>query len=86
MDNSRQKPKRTDSLRLSQEFSEKIFTETMQRIEITNFTVIMDDIRNYRPLTATQLEQLHTLSDSEKIEIIQTYNTMISTLENTINA
>jgi hypothetical protein len=28
------KPKRTDTLRLTQEFSEKFFMETMKRIEI----------------------------------------------------
>jgi hypothetical protein len=80
------KPKRTDTLRLTQEFSEKFFMETMKRIEITDLSVIMDDIRNYRPLTETQLAQLPTLSDSKKIEIIKTYNTMFASLENIINA
>jgi len=86
MDPSSQRPKRTDTLRLTQEFSEKFFKETMQRIAITDLSVIIDDIRNYRTLTETQLAQLDKLSDSDKIEIIKTYNTMFATLENVINA
>jgi uncharacterized protein YjgD (DUF1641 family) len=86
MDDSRQRPKRTDTLRLTQEFSEKFFKETMQRIAITDLSVIIDDIRNYRTLTDVQLAQLRELSDADKIEIIQTYNTMFGTLENVINA
>lgn len=82
----RQKPKRTDTLRLTQEFSEKFFKETMQRITITDLSVIIDDIRNYRTLTDVQLAQLRDLSDADKIEIIQTYNTMFASLENVINA
>jgi hypothetical protein len=86
MDASRQRPKRTDTLRLTQEFSEKFFKETMQRIAITDLSVMIDDIRNYRTLTDVQLAQLRELSDADKIEIIQTYNTMFATLENVINA
>ena len=77
----RQCPKRTDTLRLTQEFSEKFFMETMRRIEITDFIIMMDDIRNYRTLTETQLSQLTNLSESEKIEIIKMYNTMFATLD-----
>ena len=86
MDASRQRPKRTDTLRLTQEFSEKFFKETMQRIAITDLSVMIDDIRNYRTLTDVQLALLRELSDADKIEIIQTYNTMFATLENVINA
>lgn len=75
------KPNRQDTLRLTQEFSEKFFMETMRRIEITGFVIIMDDIRNYRTLTETQLSQLANLSEHEKIEIIKMYNTMFSTLD-----
>jgi hypothetical protein len=82
----RQRPKRTDTLRLTQKFSEKFFMEIMKRIEITDLSVIIDDIRNYITLTETQLAQLDKLSDSDKIEIIKTYNTMFATLENVINA
>jgi hypothetical protein len=60
------KPSRTDTLRLTQEFSENFFMETMKRIEITDFIVMIDDIRNYRTLTETQLVQLPALSDSQK--------------------
>jgi len=86
MDPSRQRPKRTDTLRLTQEFSEKFFKETMQRIVITDLSIMIDDIRNYRTLTDVQLAQLRELSDADKIEIIQTYNTMFAALENVINA
>ena len=82
----RQNPKRTDTLRLTQEFSEKFFKETMNRIIITDLSVMIDDIRNYRTLTDVQLAQLRDLSDADKIEIIQTYNTMFASLENIINA
>jgi hypothetical protein len=80
------KPSRTDTLRLTQEFSERFFMETMKRIEITDFIIMIDDIRNYRTLTETQLVQLPALSDSQKIEIIKTYNTLVASLENIINA
>lgn len=86
MDASHKDPQRTDTLRLTQEFSEKFFMETMKRIEITDLSVIIDDIRNYRTLTETQLAQIDKLSDSHKIAIIKTYNTMFASLENIINA
>ena len=44
-----------------------------------------DDIKNYRVLTDIQLKQLYTLTETEKIEIIKTYNIMFSTIENLIN-
>ena len=44
-----------------------------------------DDIKNYRVLTDIQLKQLYALTETEKIEIIKTYNIMFSTIENLIN-
>jgi hypothetical protein len=44
-----------------------------------------DDIKNYRPLTDIQLEQVQQLSAAEKIEIIKTYNIMFASIENVIN-
>jgi len=79
--NLNSKPKRSNTLRLSQEFNEKYLSELRKNIEITDFTVMKDDIKNYKPLTSMQLLQLDKLTEAEKIEIIYLYNTMISTLE-----
>ena len=44
------RPTRNNTLRLSQEFNEKYFSELKKNIEITDFTVMKDDIKNYKPL------------------------------------
>jgi hypothetical protein len=75
---------KTDTLRLTTEFNEKFFQQFQKNIEITPFSVIIDDIKNYRTLTELQLIELKSLSDEEKIKIIKLYNTMFSTLENII--
>lgn len=54
-------------------------------INITDCSGMKDDIKNYRVLTDIQLKQLYTLTETEKIEIIKTYNIMFSTIENLIN-
>lgn len=79
------KPRRNDTLRLTQEFNEKYFDEIKQNIEISDLSVMKDDIKNYTPLTPVQLLQLDKLTESEKIDIIRLYNTMFSTLEDIIN-
>jgi len=71
-------PDRTDKLRLTQEFNEKFFSHTRKSIDITNISIMKDDIKNYRPLTDIQLTQLNDLTENEKIEIIKTYNIMFS--------
>ena len=63
----RSKPSRSDTLRLSQEFNEKYFNEIRKNIEINDFTIIKDDVSNYRPLTEIQLSQLETLTEKEKM-------------------
>jgi len=78
------KAKRSDTLRMSQEFNEKYFNEIRKNIEITDFSVMKDDIKNYKPLTPNQLLQLDNLTELEKIDIIHLYNTIISTLEDII--
>jgi len=83
-DNYNQKPKRSDTLRLTQEFNEKYFNEIRKNIEITNLSIIKDDIQNFKPLTPIQLLQLDKLTELEKIDIIRLYNTMFSTLEDMI--
>jgi hypothetical protein len=81
------KPNRKSTLRLTQEFNEKYFTEFRKRksLLIGNFSIMKYDITNYRPLSEQQLIQVETLSDTEKIELIKLYNTMFSTLENIVN-
>jgi hypothetical protein len=79
------KPNRKSTLRLTQEFNEKYFTQFRKSLLISNFSIMKDDITNYRPLSEQQLIQVETLSDTEKIEIIKLYNTMFNTIENIIN-
>jgi len=81
----KEKNKKTNTLRLTQEFNEKFFTYTRKRIDISNLSIMKDDIKNYRPLTDIQLEQVQQLSEAEKIEIIKTYNIMFASIENVIN-
>ena len=78
------KPKRSNTLRLSMEFNGKYFNEIRKNIEISDLSVMKDDIKSYKSLTPMQLLQLDKLTESEKIEIIHLYNTMISTLEDMI--
>jgi|UniRef100_A0A6C0D8A0 hypothetical protein len=82
--NSISKPKRSDTSRISQEFIEKYFNETNKIIIINDLSIMKDDIKNYKSLTPMQLIQLDKLSEQEKIDIIHLYNTMFSTLEDTI--
>ena len=79
------KPNRKSTLRLTQEFNEKYFTQFRKSLSISNFSIMKDDITNYRPLSQEQLIQVETLSDTEKIELIKLYNTMFDTLENIVN-
>ena len=83
--NSKLKLKRTDTLRMTQEFNEKYFNEIRKNIETIDLYVMKDDIKNYKPLTSTQLQQLDKLTELEKIDIIYLYNTMFSTLEDVID-
>ena len=43
-----------------------------------------DDIKNFRPLTDIQLEQLEILTEIEKIEIIKIYNVLLSSITDII--
>ena len=78
------KPNRKSTLRLTQEFNEKYFAEFRQSLSISNFSIMKDDITNYRPLSEEQLIQVEALTDSEKIELIKLYNIMFYTLENIV--
>jgi hypothetical protein len=79
------KPNRKITLRLTQEFNEKYFTQFRKSLLISNFSIMKEDITNYRPLSEEQLLQVETLTETEKIELIKLYNTMFSTLENIVN-
>ena len=48
-----------------------------------NYYVIYKDIANLRILTDTQLTLLDQLSDEEKIQLIKTYNAIITLLHDT---
>ena len=74
----------TDTLRLTQEFNEKFLALTKKRIYITNLSIIIDDIKNYRPLTDLQITQLESLTKEERLKVIQTFNTMFLSLESLI--
>ena len=78
------KPNRNDTMRLTQEFNEKHFIELTQ-LEITNYSVMIDDIRNFRTLTKIQLMKLESLTEKEKINIIHLYNDIFSILGNILN-
>jgi len=75
---------RTDTLRLTQEFNEKFFRDVGKNIEITPFSIMRDDIKNYRTLTDIQLKQLEDFTEIEKIEIIKIYNEMFYSLDTLI--
>jgi len=75
----------TNTLRLTQEFNDMFFNHTRKSIDITNLSIMKDDIKNYRPLTDIQLTQIEDLTENEKIEIIKTYNIMFASIENVIN-
>ena len=75
---------RTNTLRSTQEFNEKFFCDTRKSIDITNLSIMKDDIKNYRELTDIQLEQLQELTETDKIELIKTYNVMLASIKDLI--
>ena len=68
------------TLRLTQEFDAKFFEQFGKHLTITPFSIILDDIKNYRPLTYTQLKQFTQLSEEEKIKVIEVLNMMFSSV------
>jgi uncharacterized protein YjgD (DUF1641 family) len=71
----------TDTLRLTQEFNKSFLKYFRKTIEITPLSIMVDNIRNYRPLTDIQITQLDNLTSEEKIKIIKEYNNMYKSLE-----
>jgi len=72
---------RVDTLTLTQEFNNKYFNEVKMRIDTSQFSIMKDDIKNYRALTEFQLDYLKNLNENEKIEIIKLYDVMMGTIE-----
>lgn len=69
------------TLENTQQFNEKIKNNSNISINVTNLSIIKDDIKNYRSLTDLQLKQIENLSESEKIEIIKVFNIVIKSIE-----
>ena len=82
--NNKNNEETTYTLRLTQEFNKKFFALTKKSIEITNLSIIIDDIKNYRSLTDLQITQLESLTKEERLKVIQTFNTMFLSLESLI--
>lgn len=53
-------------------------TENPLNIPRSTIEVMLDDIKNYRPLTETQLEKIESLTKEEKITIIKMYNVILT--------
>ena len=78
---SKLKPHRTDTILITEDFNERYFLKTRKRLEVSQLSIMKDDIKNYRSLTEFQLNYLSTLSEDSKIEIIKIYDSMIGTIE-----
>jgi len=64
----------SDKIISSVYFTNKNFIEN----DIDYFTVIKDNIINYKPLNEKQLEYIKNVNDEEKFELIQIYNTIMN--------
>jgi hypothetical protein len=69
-----------NTLRLTKEFDAKFFEQFGKHLTITPLSIILDDIKNYRPLTDIQLKEVVTLSEEEKIKVIEVLNMMFLSL------
>jgi hypothetical protein len=77
--NKNNKVNRCDTLRLSKEFNEKHLNKIILKID--DYSIMKDDIVNFRPLTNEQMSQLESFTEIQKIELIKLYNKMFITLE-----
>ena len=73
---------RSDTYKLTQELNEKIFEQVKKNIQMSHFTIMKDDIKNYRTLTEIQMNEIEKLTEQEKIEIIKIYNIMMGSIQN----
>ena len=58
-------------------FSE-ITQTTIQKLQLSDYNLLKQNIINYKTLTPSQLVQLYSLTEFEKIEIILLYNKICS--------
>ena len=58
-------------------FSE-ITQNTIQKLQLSDYNLLKQNIINYKTLTPSQLVQLYSLTEFEKIEIILLYNKICS--------
>lgn len=75
-------PLQSSTFRLTIEVNKKMFLKTGKSFEINTYTILKDDIKNYRRLNEYQLLQIEKLTEKQSIEIIKIYDTMIGTIEN----
>lgn len=67
----------SDTMSLTASVNNKIMTSRGRSMEINTFTVLKDDIMNYRPLTEFQKMSIEHLTDQQKTELILLYDKMI---------
>ena len=48
--------------------------------ELDTFTLIKDNVKNYRILTEPELQYLYQLTEEQKIELIQIYDRVIRSI------
>jgi len=66
---------------LQKEYNEDYFKKVIEYMNLSQFSIMKDDIKNYNKLTEFQIDHLINLNEDEKIEIIKIYNNMIETIE-----
>jgi L-asparaginase/Glu-tRNA(Gln) amidotransferase subunit D len=76
---------RSDTMELTQKFNKNLFNTVRKNIQISHFSIMKDDIKNYRTLTEIQIDELHNLTEEEKIDIIKIYDNMIATIEDLLD-
>ena len=75
-----QEPLEHDTVILVKSFNEHFVKETGKTLQLTEFSILKDDIKNYRKLSERQLSRLKLLSEREKIEIIEIYDYVVQTM------
>lgn len=65
----------------TKEFCNKFAVRYNRSMELNNFILLKDTIKNYRGLSEYEQMYIEKLSDKEKVEIILLYDTMMRSLE-----
>jgi hypothetical protein len=60
-------------------------TENLLDMKRSTIEVLLDDIKNYKPLSESQLEKIESLTNEEKITIIKMYNVVLTYLVEVID-